>query len=50
MERERVQYNQEAVAGFYDKLEAVCEDVPAEFIWNVDQSGCSTWADKQEEY
>jgi hypothetical protein len=50
MERERVQCDQEAVAGFYDELEAVREDVPEEFIHNVDESGCSAWAEKQEEY
>jgi hypothetical protein len=50
MERERVQCDQEAVTGFYDEFEAVCQDVPAAFIWNMDESGCSQWADKQEEY
>jgi hypothetical protein len=50
MKRERVQRNQEAVAAFDDEFEAVSEDITAAFVWNMDESGCSVWADKQGEY
>jgi hypothetical protein len=40
---ERVRCNQETVVAFYDRFEAA-------FVWNIDESGCSAWGDKQEEY
>jgi hypothetical protein len=50
METQRVLCAQEDIAGFYDELEAVCEGIPAAFIWNVDETGCNEWTDKQAEY
>jgi hypothetical protein len=50
MERERVQCNQESVAAFSDGFEAICEDITAAFVWSMDESGCSAWGDKQDEY
>jgi hypothetical protein len=50
MERKRVQCHHEVVAAFYDEFEAVSENIPAAFVWNMDESGCGVWADKQEKY
>jgi hypothetical protein len=49
MDRARVQCHQNAIAEFWDELEAVIEGIPAEFVYNVDVSGCSHWADKPAE-
>jgi hypothetical protein len=37
------------MAALYNELEAVIEGIPAEFLCNVDENGCSHWADKQAE-
>jgi hypothetical protein len=50
MDKNRVHCDQAAVAAFYDELEAVVEEVPAEFIWNIDETGCDEWVDKAREY
>jgi hypothetical protein len=44
-----VQCDQSAVAAFYDELEAVIENIPAEFVYNIDESDCLEWADKPAE-
>jgi hypothetical protein len=46
VDRARIQYDQNAIAAFYDELEAAIEGPPAEFFYNVDESGRSHWAGK----
>jgi hypothetical protein len=48
MEGTRVEVDPAKIEDFYDELEALIEDVPAAFIFNMDESGCSDWADKRE--
>ena len=48
MEKERVNSSREDILNYYTELEAVIEDVPGGFIFNVDESGCSDWCDAQE--
>jgi hypothetical protein len=49
MDNSRVHCDQRAVADFYDELEAVIDGIPAEFVYNVDEGGCSEWADRPAE-
>jgi hypothetical protein len=30
-------------SAFYDESEAICQDIPAAFVWNMDESRCSAW-------
>jgi hypothetical protein len=46
MERFHVHCDQSATPAFYDELKAVIEDIPAEFGYYIDESGCSEWADE----
>jgi hypothetical protein len=49
MESTRVHCDQDAVVAFYDELEAVIKDIPAQFVSDIDERGCSEWADKAAE-
>jgi hypothetical protein len=49
MDRARVICDQNTLADFYDKLGAVIDGIPAAFVYHVDQSGCSEWADRSAE-
>jgi hypothetical protein len=46
IDRARVQCDQNAIAAFYDELEVVIEGIPAEFVYNINESGCNHWADQ----
>jgi hypothetical protein len=50
LDSKRCEVDQGKVAEFYDDLEKISEKIPAEFIWNVDESGCNEWADQSVEY
>jgi hypothetical protein len=41
--------DQSALADFFDELEAVIDGIPAAFVYNVDESSWSEWADKPTE-
>jgi hypothetical protein len=49
MERDRVHCDQDAITAYYDELEGVIDGIPAEFVYNIDESGCSEWDDKPAE-
>jgi hypothetical protein len=46
MDYTRVQCDRNAIAAFYDELEVVIEGIPAEFVYNVDESRCSHWGER----
>jgi hypothetical protein len=48
MERERVDVNPEDIEIWFNELEQAIADVPREFIFNVDETGCSEYADRRE--
>jgi hypothetical protein len=41
--------DQSALADFFNDLEAVIDGIPAAFVYDVDESGWSEWADKSTE-
>jgi hypothetical protein len=47
-EEERVMSSDEDIASYYSALRARLERVPAAFVFNVDETGCSKWTDKRE--
>jgi hypothetical protein len=49
MDRSRVTRDQIALGDFYDPLEDVIDGIPAAFGYNVNETGCSEWADKPAE-
>jgi hypothetical protein len=48
LEAQRVEVDEAAVATFYNELEAMIDGIPAEIIYNADETGCSDWMDAHE--
>ena len=48
MESERIQVSEEDIAQKYKELEEHLKVIPGEFIFNVDETGCSDWVDSHE--
>jgi hypothetical protein len=46
MDHAGVTCDQSALTDVYDGLEAVIDGIPAAFVYNVDETGGSEWADK----
>lgn len=46
MDNKRVDVDQDHIAQYYEELKEMTEKVPAKFIFNIDEAGCSSWADK----
>ena len=45
MESQRVEVDSERITAWYDQLSSLINQVPAEFIFNVDETGCSDYTD-----
>ena len=45
MEKERVQVRREDIEQYYRELAEYLANIPGEFIFNVDEAGCSEWTD-----
>jgi hypothetical protein len=48
MERTRVLASEEDLNNWYEELKAEIEEIPGSFIFNVDETGCSSWNDAHE--
>lgn len=46
MDNKRVDIDQDHIAQYYEELKEMIENVPAKFILNIDEAGCSSWANK----
>jgi hypothetical protein len=47
-EEERVLSSEENIASYYSALRDRINSIPASFVFNVDETGCSRWTDKRE--
>lgn len=47
MEKQRIDVNPEDIRRKYEELEEHLRTIPGEFVFNVDETGCSDWADAQ---
>ena len=47
MEKQRIEVRQEDLQRKYQELEEYLKTIPGEFIFNVDETGCSDWTDAQ---
>ena len=45
MEKERVQVRREDIEQYYRELAEYLANIPGDFIFNVDEAGCSEWTD-----
>jgi transposase len=48
IEKEKINVDRNIIDTWYDELAAVSEDIPASFIFNVDESGCNDYVDSHE--
>ena len=48
MEQQRVSASNDDIMKYYDLLNAMIQQIPGSFIFNVDESGCCDWTDAHE--
>lgn len=46
MDNKRIDVDQEHITQYYEELKEITNNIPAKFIFNIDEAGCSSWADR----
>lgn len=46
MDSKRVVVDQSDIMNYFEELKEITRAIPAKFIFNIDEAGCSSWADR----
>ena len=46
MDSKRIVVDTDEIMNYFDEVKEITENIPAKFIFNIDEAGCSSWADR----